>query len=173
MKIYLEDMKPLELEVILRTRNRKTFFRGWSGYFYQGCCFLSLTMNSQENIRKNMDKICRQIIVKYVQELTRKVEEKLSAELPNRFALVIDGWTDAPTSTHYLAVLPVIQTDRIKKACNPLLAFSPLIHEGDIISDSHLEFITSTLEISNKDLSAVSSLIGDNVNMNIKLARDM
>ena len=121
-----------------------------------------------------LDKICRQTFVKYVQELTRKVEEKVSEALPNRFALVIDGWKDAPTSTLYLAVFASYpDRENPKKACNTLLVFSLLFHECDMSSDSHIEFTTSTLEIFNKDLSAVTLLFGDNVSMNIKLARVM
>ena len=46
----------------------------------------------------------RKTLVKYIEKLTVLVEETVAQELPEKFGLIIDGWTDSGTSTHYLAI---------------------------------------------------------------------
>ncbi len=43
-------------------------------------------------------------LMKYIGELTQELEAKISSILPEKFALVFDGWTLDGTSTHYMAV---------------------------------------------------------------------
>ena len=42
--------------------------------------------------------------MKYMKELTHELEAKISSILPEKFALVFDGWSLDGSSTHYMAV---------------------------------------------------------------------
>ena len=42
--------------------------------------------------------------MKCLQLMTKEVERPISKELPNMFAIILDGWTDAGTSTPYMGV---------------------------------------------------------------------
>ena len=102
-KNYLEGMKNPGIESYFTDENPKNIF-SWLEWDILSVLPFSFVNDELTRKYSNLEKICRQTFVKYVQELTRKFEEKVSAELLNRFVLVIDGWTDAPTSNHYLAV---------------------------------------------------------------------
>ena len=43
-------------------------------------------------------------LMKYMKELTHELEAKISSILPEKFALVFDGWSLDGSSTHYMAV---------------------------------------------------------------------
>jgi hypothetical protein len=51
-----------------------------------------------------------------------------------------------------------------------LLAFSPLLEESDMGAENHKELICFVLGIFGKDLSNVICIVGDNCNLNKRLA---
>ena len=67
--------------------------------------------------------------MKYMNLVTKKVERKISDELPEKFALVIDGWTK--NSNHFLAIFAVWANSSNVK-CSALLGFSPLLDETSL-----------------------------------------
>ena len=78
---------------------------------------------------------------KYMHLLTNKVEKVIARELPDKFVLIVDGWTSG--STHFLGVV----------ACYPshdqdfetaLLAFSPLLDETSQSSSEQFDFLILT-----------------------------
>ena len=115
----------------------------------------------------NLQPICRITLVKDIENLTRKVETKISKDLPEKFGLFLDGWSDMGTSTHYMAIYAIFATD------SSLLAFSPLENEEDYTARSQAEFIHSTLTIFQKDIRNIVSMIGDNEPKNARMASDM
>jgi len=50
-------------------------------------------------------------LMSYMEKVTKTVEEKISAELPSQFALVIDAWTHK--STHYVALFASYESMKI------------------------------------------------------------
>ena len=48
----------------------------------------------------NLKPITRQTFVTYLEKLTPLVERQIAANLPVKFGLVSDGWTNFGTSTH-------------------------------------------------------------------------
>ena len=56
-----------------------------------------------------VEPIERHRLVSYMQKLTKSVEKKISEELPSKFGVLIDGWSDMGTSTQYFAVFAVYE----------------------------------------------------------------
>ena len=50
----------------------------------------------------NLQPICRKTLMKYMHLTTLEVEKAITKSLPDRFALLLDGWIHH--STHFLAV---------------------------------------------------------------------
>jgi hypothetical protein len=83
---------------------------------------------------------------------------------------VFDGWRDA--FNHFVGLYacfpdPFDET----KAKTYLLAFAPLLDEQDLSSESYCDFVESTLEVYEKDWSAVVFVVGDNCSTNRKISR--
>ena len=51
-----------------------------------------------------LEPISKQSLLSYMKKITVSVEESIKAELPSKFGIVIDGWSDMATSTHYFAI---------------------------------------------------------------------
>ena len=74
--------------------------------------------------------------------LTLKVKNAISKSLPDRFALLIDGWTHH--STHFLAVLASFMEN---SEPNSVLSFLPLMCETVLNATEHVTFLETVLEI--------------------------
>ena len=97
------------------------------------CIFIdNLTLNFVEkpNTRKNvhLKAISTKSLKKYMQLLTKALEEKISGLLPNKFGQVFDGWSNG--GVHYIATFATF--DRQPKDKPILLAFSPMDDEQDL-----------------------------------------
>ena len=100
----------------------------------------------------------------------KTVEEKIAANLPQAFGLMLDGWTDTATSSHYLGIFAIYYSEARKM---PLLGFSPLIDETWKNAENHIEFILFVLGIFQKNISDVKFLVCDNENLNQCISRKL
>ena len=102
--------------------------------------------------------------------MTKEVELLVSNELPNKFAVIMDGWTDTGTSTHYLSVRACNEdpqsTNEVKFV---LLAFTPLLDESDFSAQNQTYFSRFCLSVYNEDVSNAILIIVYNVNTNIQV----
>ena len=73
----------------------------------------------------NLQPICRKTLMKYMHLTTLEVEKAITKSLPDRFALLLDGWTHH--STHFLAVFASFMEN--SEPNSVLLSFSPLMDE--------------------------------------------
>lgn len=80
----------------------------------------------------------------YLDRLTTVAEQKAAKELPNKFALVFDGWTGG--NVHYIALLATFPAQNFLGYRKIILAFSPFEDETSQDSDKGLEFIKFVLE---------------------------
>ena len=99
---------------------------------------------------------------------TRKVENKVKEILPDKFALVIDGWTK--NSTHFVAILANFHAETKVGFEQIMLAFSPMVSETSFRAIDHFGFIEWVLGRYGKSLDNVVAVIGDNVSTNKALA---
>ena len=113
----------------------------------------------------NIELISRNTFVKYLGLLTRKVEESVQKALPPRFGLVMDGWSESSSSTHYVAIFAVF-----RGSSNPtnmdLLSFSPLLSEEELSADSHMELIDYVMGLFGRTSADILFLVGDNAPTN-------
>jgi hypothetical protein len=80
----------------------------------------------------NNESISRPTLVKYLQHVVKGVERNIKKELPDKFALVFDGWSE--NKTHYTAIFAsyMISTGPNSSKCKKvLLSFSPFEDETD------------------------------------------
>ncbi len=89
------------------------------------------------------------MIKKYVLNLAEVVEKSIMKMLPDKLALLFDGWTEG--SFHYIGVFAFFNNS-IGKGNQVLLAFLVLANGEDYINDPdlsveiHVGFLQTTLE---------------------------
>ena len=98
-----------------------------------------------------------------MEKLTCQVEKKISHDLPDKFALVIDGWTYG--STHFIGLF-ALYTYNQNGYHTALLGFSPMMSETFFTGADHVELIQYILSVFNKSLANVVAIIGDNAELN-------
>ncbi|KAE8952353.1 hypothetical protein PR001_g33327, partial [Phytophthora rubi] len=88
----------------------------------------------------------------------------IAGELPDRFGLMLDGWSHA--SVHYVAVFVCYAVNGVAKYA--LLSMAPIIQEpnDDLSARTHREYLAGVLETFGKALSDCVYLVGDNCSVN-------
>ena len=124
-----------------------------------------------EYFRKHVN--CNHISVntlkKYMTKLTNAVELKISASLPDKFALVFDGWSSK--DTHYVSIFATYPSFCSSGYEKVLLGFSPLDDEEALNAENHVDFIKFVLGVFDKSMDNVVCLTGDNCATNLKIAK--
>eukprot|EP00171_Calliarthron_tuberculosum_P021943 IDg21943t1 len=77
--------------------------------------------------------------------LQQLLSEKISALLPDKFAIVFDGWSSG--ITHYVAVFATFVTEDAKQYEHVLFAFSPMGEEEFFDAQEHVDFVTFVLSV--------------------------
>lgn len=88
---------------------------------------------------------CAKTLVSYMSKVTTAVESKITNSLPSQFGIMVDGWSEMSTSTHYIGVYAVYAKDG--KRISVMLAFAPLIDETTMTADSHIDLILFALSV--------------------------
>ena len=124
-------------------------------------------------VRKHFahESICNNTLVKYMEKLVPRIERKLSKKIPDRFALVIDGWDSG--EGHYVAIFATWPVDNKEGYDTAILAFSPLSNEEKADADEHIDFINFTLDVFSKTISNVVAIVGDNCAVNKSIAKKL
>lgn len=128
---------------------------------------------ASKHFRKNscLSPISQNTFTKYMGLATKQLEADITALLPDKFALVFDGWTHENAKTHYMAMFASF-TDTDGKPVRCLLSFSPFKDETSYTAKDHKRLIKSVLKIFTKTLEDVVCLVGDNCSVNQKLAKE-
>lgn len=113
--------------------------------------------------------ISRKTFMEVMLAVVDVVEKKIASDLPDRFALVFDGWTAA--STHFLAVFATFPGTSEYGWSRVLLGFSPMGDEESLGATDHLEYCDFVLNVFGKSRRNVVALIGDNCSVNKAFAR--
>lgn len=113
--------------------------------------------------------ICTKTLMKLMTGVTKLVEQRISASLPDIFALCFDGWSSG--QTHYVALYATFPSSETGCGWDKvLLALSPMGDETSQNADEHIQFIDRSLEFFGKSRSNVVALIGDNCAVNTSIA---
>ena len=130
----------------------------------------------EKNLTKkytNLPEISAKTLVSYMNKMVSTVEKEISEKLPQFFGLMIDGWTEMGSSTHYLGVFGLFSDKSTGQSVCPLLAFSPLIDESSYTTDSHIAFLEFVLNVYDKSIQNVKFLVCDNENLNKSISRKL
>ena len=113
----------------------------------------------------SLQPICTKTLKKYMSLLTTTVEREISKLLPERFAIIIDGWSKS--STHFLAVFASFPSNEENGYSTVLLAFSPLFDETSFTAKAQYDFVVWVIEnVFKRSLTDVVAVIGDNCETN-------
>ena len=133
---------------------------------------LPFTFCEDETNRKycRLKPLSYKTFMKYLGLVTTAVEKEIGNQLPTHFGIVFDGWSDS--SVHYVGLFACF-CDANGEPLYPFLAFSPLLDETDLGSNSYKEWISATLELYGKSLDAIIFIVGDNCAVNQSLCQIM
>ncbi|EGZ05762.1 hypothetical protein PHYSODRAFT_533107 [Phytophthora sojae] len=115
-----------------------------------------------------MKRICTETLLKYAVLVTKEVEIGISAFIPLKFGIILDGWSFH--SEHYVAVFAVFEHDQ--RSEKVLLALAPIADDGveDQTAESYGAFLTGILPFFKRDISSIIYLVADNCSVNTRLA---
>ena len=147
---------------------------GWLEWVIVGGHPVSFVDDQLSKKYSNLKPLTRVTLGKYILKLTQQVESNIAKDLPDLFGLILDGWTDLSTSTHYYGIFACYpDKNNPDTSVTPLLGFSPLLDETRLNADNHVELITFVLGVYGKEISNVVFLVGDNENLNPRIASDL
>ncbi|KAE9175038.1 hypothetical protein PF005_g25579 [Phytophthora fragariae] len=122
---------------------------------------------------------------KYIHLLYGYVRDVIAAKLPDRFVIVLDGWTSG--GRHFVVILAVYNdpsgADPAQRNPNydesvqclsrrfVLLAFCPFCDEENLGAQSLYDLIADTLATFNKPWTSVLFMVGDNCSVNQSIGR--
>lgn len=110
------------------------------------------------------DSISQVTVCKHLNKLTTRVEQKISDQLPPKFARVFNGWSTG--DTHYVSwygSFPSMNKNGFKMA---LLGFSPFEDELCQSADFHHQYLEFVLGFHGKSWENIVAVIGDNCSCN-------
>ncbi len=95
--------------------------------------------------------------MKYMELMTKRVEQKIRSLLPELFSIAIDGWSES--NTHFVCMYAVapLQNDCGYKTY--LLGFSPFESELSQNADEHARYCEFVLELFGKSFENVAAIL--------------
>lgn len=107
--------------------------------------------------------------MKYIERLMRHVEKKVASLLPEKFAVVFDGWSHG--GTYYVAIFATYPSEENTGYSSTLLSFSPLGDEKTHSAQEHFNLIEYVTGLFNKSITNIVAVIADNCATNRALSR--
>ena len=120
--------------------------------------YTSLQATSKKTIKSTMSR------------LYGYVKHKMKSQLPERFGLIFDGWSNG-TSEHVVAVYAVGASEC--GAFIVLLGINELNERGNQNASNHIDYIKNLLSEYDRNTSCLDFIVGDNTNLNPKIARNL
>eukprot|EP00171_Calliarthron_tuberculosum_P001888 IDg1888t1 len=158
------------MDTYFRTEKAKNYF-GWFDLVINCMLPFSFVQNQVAHEHVKHGQMSLSTFMRYLPILTRHVEEKIRNKLPEKFALVFDGWTSG--STHFLAVFASYSNIEPGECSVRLLAFSPFEDESTFNADNHVKFFEYVLQLYERTWDNVVCLIGDNCATNKAIANNV
>jgi hypothetical protein len=121
-----------------------------------------------------LKKVSAQTLRCHILELLSVVKETIQAELPPKFIIVFDGWTEG--FHHYIGIAAAylkVGADSEEVPVQSILSMKPLLADGmkGMRATDHLEHVEKVLESYGKTLENILYLVGDNCSVNQSMAR--
>ena len=144
---------------------------GWFNYIINGLKPFSDVESAVVRESMHFKPMSLSTFMRYLPRLVALVEKKISNLLPNKFAIVFDGWTAG--TTHYLGVFSSFTAHNENGYSTRLLGFSPMGDETTLDADEHVGYLSYVLELFGYSFENVVALIGDNCNTNKSIANKL
>jgi len=109
-----------------------------------------------------LDDMCTLTLGKYLKLVEEKIDEKLKQELPRKFGIVIDGWSQG--TTHYFGVFAAYE--KAGKNYNRFLTIAPPFDETSFTAQNQADFIVDVLENVQRTSQDILYLVADNTATN-------
>lgn len=131
----------------------------------------NLPMSSCEDpvFNENFKGISIQTLRKYLFKLVDKIKEGIATELPDKFGIIMDGWSNS--QQHYVAIFANYMLNGETRIV--LLGMQKLPDETNQNAANHALFIEELLREYSKDAQNLSFMVSDNTNTNPRIARDL
>ena len=150
----------------------------WLQWIIMGNLPFEFVNNKYTRANAKLDPICDTTLKKFIDQLSKKVEEKIKNMLPEHFGLIFDGWTCEGTGDHYFAVYATWSDDR-GNVSTVLLCCGPQDQpeeddEMDIkfTAEDIGDYIINELQLLNATIEEnVDFFVADNCAVNKKFAR--
>jgi hypothetical protein len=131
---------------------------GWVRWIVMSLLPFSFCEDAHARLYSNLENISLNTFMKYMQQLCRIVEKKISNILPDKFAIVFDGWTS--NQTHYVGVFCTFPSDVSPNGFSKvLLSFSPMGEEDSLSVNQHVldpEFESAVVKISSNNRESLT-----------------
>lgn len=174
LKNHLMNVHPNHNEFVPMQGNLKDYIKpkssniyGWLRKIIYNCQPISLVENEIELEYTTLKPISRKTIKNAINMLFIEVKREISKCLPDLFCICFDGWTE--NNTHFLGIFAFFN-DQNNVPGRVLLGFTTLIDETNWSAQNQADTILLVLEDYNKSIHNVVCLIGDNCNVNKKIA---
>ena len=109
-----------------------------------------------------LDAISVDSVTKYLRLVEGKIDEKLKQELPKKFGIVIDGWSEG--TTHYYGVYANYEKEG--KHYVRFLVIAPPLDETGFTAQNQADFIVDLVESLDREKGDILFLVADNTNTN-------
>ncbi|KAG7355610.1 hypothetical protein IV203_000296 [Nitzschia inconspicua] len=138
----------------------------WISLIVDGLLPFSFCENEMARKYMKHGSIARNTLMKYIDQLSEIVENKIAEVLPMKFALVFDRWS-SDDNTHYAAVFATFpDPTKEHRYSKVLLSMSPMGDGDNLTAQEHHAFITDILGVYRKSWENVVCLIGENCSTN-------
>ena len=120
-----------------------------------------------------MKPVSARTLRRHILSLCDVLKETLRKELPSKFVIVFDGWTEG--TQHYIGVAASYMktVDGKETPCQTMLSMKPLLADGitGMRAIDHIEHLSNVLEGYGKSNNDIICLVGDNCAVNQSMAR--
>ena len=132
---------------------------GWIDWVCMGLKPFNFIEDSPTRKYTNLGKLPRNTFLKYMDALTKEIEKSISTKLPDKFAVIIDGWSKG--STHFVGVFATFPslTDN-NGYSTALLSFWPMVQEASFTAQDHYDHLDYVLSVFNKNIENVVAITG-------------
>jgi len=118
-----------------------------------------------------MGKVSVKTIMKYMELVVEQVRTTIQEQLPDKFGIVFDGWSDGHGG-HLLAIFATFM--RNDSVISLLLSIAPFLDEASFKASDHVKLLAATLLFYGPQLTienTIQFITGDNCNTNKSFAR--
>lgn len=158
----------LNVPVLVDAAAKQVF--GWIEWIVMGFLPFSFVEKTLTRKYSKLQQISIKTLKKHMENLVVVVEEKIASLLPNKFGIVVDGWSDG--GTHFVAIYATYLNQR-ELPVQSLLACSPMGNETRLDGQTFIEFLADTLAVFRKPLDSVIFMVSDNTELNPSICRKL